>query len=154
MKRWESVDVAFGDVAFQICENCVFKEKNVRPLCSKGRLSAEPRRNWIFAMPSSVKIVPSIAKGAEIMKKMRAPDGALPALSATEIKVKTKKRPKRRKTVPRSFRIVRIAFAPDVEASGEPGSLTGSTSGVFEGSDIDDSGKDATKFLKNSGQGR
>ena len=26
----ESVDVAFGDVAFQICENGVFKEKNVR----------------------------------------------------------------------------------------------------------------------------
>ena len=26
----ESVDVAFGDVAFQICENWVFKEKNVR----------------------------------------------------------------------------------------------------------------------------
>ena len=28
--RRESVDVAFGDVAFQICENGVFKEKNVR----------------------------------------------------------------------------------------------------------------------------
>ena len=30
VKTRESVDVAFGDVAFQICENGVFKEKNVR----------------------------------------------------------------------------------------------------------------------------
>jgi len=65
-------------------------------------------------MPTSMQIPPNKAKGAE-MKKMRAPEGSLPAFPAIEIKEKTEKRPRRRKTMPLPFRFLRFAFATGLE---------------------------------------